>query len=249
MFVRAVFLAVFVALAGCASAPQKAAPEALASIKKVAVVSLAGHEFHRRYTGATMFGNEYEKQDISAWKIDDEYEAQIGAALAGVAPFEPVRIANERKGFYRLYEQRKPDWAVVEGEAKAFASRHSVDAILMVVGRESQDFLAGTNQHFQGAGFYARGMGSTTAVSVMHLVATVALIDGRTGKPVVVKDLTRNESWSAAKATPLQNVAPELARSKLAELGPERVAELRAALAALPRDAWEPTLRAMLAPK
>ena len=160
-----------------------------------------------------------------------------------------MRVAYERKGFYRLYDQRKPDWSSVEGEAKAFAARHSVDAILLVVRRESQDFLAGTNQYFQGAGFYVRGMGSTTAVSVMHLVASVALIDGKTGKPLVVKDLVRGESWSAAKATPLQNVPPELARTRLAELGPERVEQLRAALAALPRDAWEPTLRAMLATK
>jgi hypothetical protein len=66
----------------------------------------------------------------------------------------------------------------------------------------------------------------------------VALIDGRTGKPLAVRDLV-----------PLEKVPPQVARARLAELGPERVAELRAALAALPRDAWEPTLRAMLAPK
>lgn len=238
MFFRAVSLAVLVTLAGCAGTPQKAAPEALAGIRKVAVVSLAGHEFHRRYTGLTAFGNEYEKQDITAWQIDEEYEAQLGAALSGLERFEPVRVSYERKGFYRLYEQRKPDWSAVEGEAKAFASTHSVDAILVVVRRESQDFLAGTNQYFQGAGFYSRGLGSTTPVSVMHLVASVALIDGKTGKPLAVKDLV-----------PLQKVPPELARTKLAELGPERVAALRAELAALPRDAWEPTLRAMLAPE
>ena len=235
---RILILLTLLVLGGCAGTPQKAAPESLASIRKVAVISLAGHEFHRRYTGATAFGNEYEKQDISAWKIDDEYEAQLGAALAGVARFEPVRVPYERKGFYRLYEQRRPDWSAVEEEAKSVASRHAVDAILVVVRRESPDFLAGTNQHFQGAGFYSRGMGTTTAVSVMHLVASVALIDGRTGKPLVVRDLA-----------PLQKVPPEMARARLAELGPERVAELRAALAALPRDAWEPTLRAMLAPK
>ena len=235
---RILILLTLLVLGGCAGTPQKAAPESLASIRKVAVVSLAGHEFHRRYTGATMFGNEYEKQDISAWKIDDEYEAQIGAALAGLARFEPVRGPYERKGFYRLYEQRRPDWSAVEDEAKAFASKHSVDAILLVVRRESQDFLAGTNQHFEGAGFYSRGMGGTTAVSVLHLVASVALIDGRTGKPLAVRDLV-----------PLEKVPAQVARTRLAELGPERVAELRAALAALPRGTWEPTLRAMLAPK
>ena len=234
---RILILLTLLVLGGCAATPQKAAPESLASIRKVAVVSLAGHEFHRRYTGATVFGNEYEKQDISAWRIDDEYEAQIGAALAGVAPFEAVRVPAERKGFYRLYEQRRPDWSAVEAEAKSLASRHSVDAILVVVRRESEDFLAGTNQHFQGAGFYARGTGSATPVSVMHLVASVALIDGRTGKPLAVRDLV-----------PLEKVPPAVARTRLAELGPERMAELRAALAALPRDAWEPTLRAMLAP-
>lgn len=235
---RILFLLTLLVLGGCGATPQKAAPESLASIRKVAVISLTGHEFHRRYTGATVFGNEYEKQDISAWKIDDEYEAQIGAALAGVARFEPVRVPYERKSFYRLYEQRRPDWSAVEEEAKSLASRHAVDALLVVVRRESQDFLAGTNQHFQGAGFYARGTGAATPVSVMHLVASVALIDGRTGKPLAVRDLV-----------PLQKVPPEVARTRLTELGPERVAELRAALAALPRDAWEPTLREMLAPK
>jgi hypothetical protein len=235
---RILVLLALLVLGGCAGTPQKAAPESLASIRKVAVLSLTGHEFHRRYTAATVFGNEYEKQDISAWKIDDEYEAQLGAALAGVAQLEPVRMPYERKGFYRLYEQRRPDWSAIEDEAKSVAARHAVDALLVVVRRESPDFLAGTNQHLQGAGFYARGTGSATPVSVMHLVASVALIDGRTGKPLAVRDLV-----------PLEKVPPQVARARLAELGPERVAELRAALAALPRDAWEPTLRAMLAPK
>jgi hypothetical protein len=243
-------------LAGCASSPDRVSSDALARIKKVGVMSLAAHEFDRKYTGFTVFNNEYEKQDISAWKVDDEYEAQMLGALAKLSRFDTVRPAYERKDFYRVYDLngpydapafRTPKWSAVEEPLKAFAGKNSLDAILVVVRRESHDFLAGTNQYFRGAGFYARGMGDTTAVSVLHLLATVALIDGQTGKPLVVKELVRaTDTSSLAKATPMTKAAPELPRTKLNALDREKLDTIRAQLIDLPKDAWEPTLRAML---
>jgi len=65
---------------GCATT--KLAPDTVSRFKKVGVISLTAHEFHRRYTGLTIFGNEREKGDISAWKVDDEYELQMQSALS-----------------------------------------------------------------------------------------------------------------------------------------------------------------------
>jgi hypothetical protein len=258
MFTRMLGIAVLLILAGCASTPDRVSPDALAKIRKVGVMSLAAHEFDRKYTGLTVFGNEYEKQDISAWNVDDEYESQMHRAVQGLARFEAVRIPYQRKDFYRVYELngpydapafRTPKWSAVEEPLKLFASKHSLDAIIVVVRRESQDFLAGTNQYFRGAGFYARGMGEITAVSVLHLLASVAIIDGQTGKPLVVKDLYRaNDGYptSIAQATPMTKAPPELPRMKLDQLSAERIAAIRTQLIELPKDAWEPTLRAML---
>jgi len=91
MFTRLLGIAVLLILAGCASTPDRVSPDALAKIRKVGVMSLAAHEFDRKYTGLTVFGNEYEKQDISAWNVDDEYESQMHRAVQGLARFEAVR--------------------------------------------------------------------------------------------------------------------------------------------------------------
>jgi hypothetical protein len=86
-------------------------------------------------------------------------------------------------------------------------------------------------------------------VSVLHLLATVALIDGQTGKPLVAKELFRaNDGYptSLSKATPMAKAAPDLPRTKLNELGEEKITTIRTQLIELPKDAWEPTLRALL---
>jgi len=100
---RIVSIGMPVVLAACATTQERVSTDALAKIKKVA-------EFHRQYTGFTVFGNESEKQDISAWKVDDEYETQIRSVLTKVARFDVIQVPYERKDFYSVLPSlaRKP---------------------------------------------------------------------------------------------------------------------------------------------
>lgn len=237
-FRYAVLVGLFVLLSGCATT--RLAPDTVSRIKKVGVMSLTAHEFHRRYTGLTVFGNEREQQDISAWRIDDEYELQMQNALTKLGLFEVVRIPYERKEFYPVYNINGPwdapafrkEWINIEEELKAFAHKHSLDAVVVVIWRESDDFLAGSNQRIRGTGFYARGAGGLTAVSVIHLLSSVAVIDGQTGKPRAVVGLTFTK-----------NISADLARVELTHLDGSKTAELRAMLIDLPKDSWESKFR------
>src|SRR5207247_9632242 len=79
---RLVSIGMPVVLAACATTQERVSTDALAKIKKVAVMSLTANEFHRQYTGFTVFGNESEMQDISAWRVDDEFEKRIRVVLS-----------------------------------------------------------------------------------------------------------------------------------------------------------------------
>ena len=81
-------------LSGCATT--RIAPETVSRLKRVGVISVTAQEFHRRYTGFTVFGNEREKQDISAWKVDDEYEIQMQTVLSKLGLFEAIRVQYDR---------------------------------------------------------------------------------------------------------------------------------------------------------
>lgn len=255
---RVVLICLIIILSGCATTPSRISPDTLAKIKNVRVMSLVGHEFHRQYTGLTVFGNEYEKNDISAWKIDDEYEAQIEGILEKLGRFQVKQVPYDRKEFYSVYELkgpwdapafRGPNWQAVEEKLKAFSQKHSLDAVIVVIRSVSGDFLTMTNQYIRGAGFYVRGVGETTAVSMLHLMAYVALIDGQTGKPLAIKMLTRTQDGlpgGSPRAAPMNPVAPELSRSQFKDLDKNKMDQIKNSLIDLPKESWEPTLRAIL---
>jgi hypothetical protein len=233
-----VLVGLLVLLTGCATT--RLTPDTVSRINKVGVMSLTAHEFHRGYTGLTVFGNEREKQDISAWKVDDEYELQMQNALSKLGLFETVRVPYERKEFYPVYNINGPwdapafrkDWVNIEGQLKEFARKHSLDAVVVVIWRETDDFLASSNQRIRGAGFYARGVGDVTAVSVVHLLSSVAVIDGQTGKPSAVVGLTFTKK-----------ISPDLTRVEFTRLDDIKMAEVRAMLIDLPKDSWESKFR------
>ncbi len=240
---KPVALVVFIILiAGCATTGKKVQPETLSKIKKLGIISLAAHEFHIKYTGLTVFGNTHEKHNISFWKIDEEYEVQIQNALTRLGLFETIQVPYDPKEFYPVYSLtgpwnapafRKPNWDAVEEILKNFADNNSLDAIIMVIERETDDFLAGSNQQIRGVGFYVRGIGDYTAVSALHLIAYIALIDGNTGKPLVTRAFN-----STMKAV------PELARTSFNELSETKKAEVRKMLIDLPKDTWAPIFEA-----
>jgi hypothetical protein len=266
------WMAPFVVLAllvGCATTPTRITQDRLSKFKKVGVVSLSAQNFYRGYTGLTIFGNEHEEHEISDWKIDDEYEAQMQGVLTNLAIFDVVRVPIHRMDFYPVYDSSNElrdwlqteteNWAAVEDKIIAFANVNALDAVIFVIKRKSYDFLAHTNQFFQGAGFYARGLGSHTQVSVLHLLAKVVLIDGQTGKPLASQVLSREFHGNKLliyglignyerETTPIIDVPEKLSRAKFNELDEEKLAEVRTMLIDLPKTAWEPTFRALFSP-
>jgi alpha-beta hydrolase superfamily lysophospholipase len=80
-------------------------------------------------------------------------------------------------------------------------------------------------------------------------MGAVALIDGSTGSAIASKVLARDQQGRPAtlvRSAPMLIVAAELTRTKLADLGDARLADLRRWLIAVPDDSWAPTLRALL---
>jgi len=256
-------------LIGCATTPSGVTQESMSKIKRVAVVSLTAHIFYREYTGLTIFGNEYEEYDISNWKIDEEYEAQIQNVLKNLGLFDVIKVPIERADFYAVHDL--PDvpwyldatylenWGAVEDKIKAFAKTNELDAVIFVIKRKSYDFLHNSNQLFQGAGFYSYGIGSYTRESVLHLLSKVVLIDGQTGKPVSSQELRREFhgnklskyigiGYYDQETTPIIHVPEKLARSKFNELDEKTKEEVVNMLIELPKTAWEPTFKLLLTP-
>ena len=253
-------------LAGCATMPG-IGPDKLGKIKKVGVLSMTAQKFYRTYVGTTVFNNEYEQHDITDWKVDDEYEAQMQNALAKLALFDIVRIPCNRTDLYNTMYDRSKDtwfskfndqlrtvnWSITADNIKAFAKDNALDAVIMVSERKDSDFLAGTTLQIQGAGFYARGLVSFTLVSVLHLLANVDVIDGQTGERLASRNLSREYRPSGLgdrllgnyprSITPLIDVPEKQSRAKFNDFGEQELAEIRATLIALPKDAWEPTFR------
>jgi hypothetical protein len=250
-----IFALMFGVLSGCASAPSAISAETSARIKTVGVISLAAQEFHRGYTGLTVFGNEYQAMDISKWAVDDEFEKQIVETVAALGGVKAVRVPTVRKDFldvhlpsgpYEAPAFRAPRWSAIAEAIKAYSKANSVDAVIVIVRRITDDFLARTNQSFRGAGFYARGIGDRTGVSVLHLIATAGLLDGKTGEPLavaIVSQSSNENEYARYTAQPIDHVAPELTRQPLPSVDSLEGQAIRKRLVELPALSWSPTIR------
>jgi hypothetical protein len=234
-------------IAGCASVPEKPDATALAGIRKIGAMSMVAGEYHRKYTGVTVFGNEYDRSDISGWNLDQAYEGQIRDAITGIGGFEAVTIRYQAADFAAL-QKRNPDWDAAQERVRVAAGTAGADAVLVVVTHLSQDFLAGTNQFFGGVGSYARGAGEQTAVSVLHLVSQVYLVDGRTGKPLARRFLATDDK-GRVRASPMRELSPKISRAPFKEWPAGTTEEVRAMLLALPAAAWKPTVQSLLSPE
>jgi hypothetical protein len=242
-------------ITGCATSTQRISPTVAAQFKTIAVISTVAQEFNRHYTGATAFGNEMEKINIADWKVDDEFEQQIVEAMNGLGPIKAVRLPDVRQQLLGINDPNgpwhapaftNPKWSAVEGKLRELAAKHKVDGFVFVTPRMSTDFLAGTNQLFTGSGFYARGFGGSTSVSVMHVIAWVSIADAN-GKPVGMLTLAgKHEGWGSHMSVPLTGVAADLARAPLSSYDEGRSKRVRALLVETPGKSWAATINTLL---
>jgi hypothetical protein len=85
-------------LAACAG-PGNIAPDKLATVRRVAVVSLVGRELTRHTLVLRSSGTSAKSTDIRAWNLDAAYEEQAAAELRKLGAFEAVPALTDREAF------------------------------------------------------------------------------------------------------------------------------------------------------
>lgn len=241
-------------LTGCASAPQTTAPEAAAGIRRLAVVSVAGGEFIRQYVGVTQFGNEREKRSIVSWNLDKAYEAQMGAAVEKVLGATVIPVAYSAADFKRVDDIRGPvdiasywgpHWDAIEAPVRDLCVAHRLDGVLVAVRQKTADVFGDTNRFVYGTGIHTSAWGA----SLLHLLASVALFDCKSGKTLARQWLTQSPSGAERDRLVTAPLPTEVSRTPMAEWTPEIESRVRQELLDLPKDAWMSTLRSMVAGK
>lgn len=245
-------------LSGCATQQAPISQEAAQRIQRLAVVSVAAQVFTRKYTGMTVFGNEKDEKDISAWQIDAQYEAQITSEVERirgvrvvqapyqVADFMPV---NNMPGVYLTGMYEGANWQAIESATKAHCAKHALDAVLLVAQTSVPDFFTGSNQTLSGAGFYVRG--PIRGASVMHLSSRIGLLDCASGKPLAVRLLARSHhsrSRGGLFSLPYREISENLSRMPIASWTPEIEQQITANLIELPVQSWGPSIQSLFRP-
>jgi hypothetical protein len=252
---RTIFaLLLAVVLGGCATVPPPLAPEVVGRIKRISTISVTAEEFTRQYVGVTVFGNEREQKSIAGWATDKNYEEQLGLAAERVfgatlvrAPYVLAEFApvNDLNGPWDAPAFWGPNWGKIEAPTKALCAKYELDALLVVARRKSGDLFGGSNQFVEGAGIYTR-----RSTSLLHLLSIVALLDCRTGKELATRLLVRTTQQPDGKARngpPTLDLPEELSRIPIPQWTADMDARIRDDLLALPKLAWEDTLRTLVA--
>lgn len=241
-------------ITACATVGKTIPREDLDQLKRVGVVSHTGDTLYKQYIGFTVFGNKRDPQDIAEWKLDELYTEQLADAVKAVFKAEPVALVRHRQEFAEVNSLNGP-WNAIAfwgpnfekiGEAtRRLCGEQKLDAILVVSRWQSEDILGGTNQKVEGVGVYARG-----GVAMAHVLSKVGFMDCKSGKPLAVGRLmkaptaTNEEFWRLLVTAPLDRA---VAAKPYAQWSQTDKDSLRALVSTLPKDAWEATLRAMVA--
>ena len=241
-------------ITACATVGNSIPREGLDQLKRVGVVSLTGDTLYKQYIGFTVFGNKRDPQDIADWKLDETYGEQLADAVKVVFKAEPIALVQRRQEFAEVNSLNGP-WDAIAfwgpnfekiGEAtRRICGEQKLDAVIVVSRWQSEDILGGTNQKVEGVGVYARG-GAATA----HVLSKVGFMDCKSGKPLAVERLMKaatppnNEFRKRLVTVPIDT---EVAAKPYAQWSQVEKDNLRALASTLPKDAWEATLRAMIA--
>ncbi len=231
-------------LAGCAASPTTAPDASVARWKRIGVLSVAGGEIHRRYTGFTVFGNEHEKHDAREWELDERYEESLQAALSDSTRLAVVPIGSQYRALpgraASPSEQRVASSASLKADLVQLAARNDLDAVVVLETRDSRDIYTSSNQRLLGAGVYARGVGDLTAISVAHLIASLVVVDGQTGAPVASVPLSGDAN---SDTFPPTTTAPkEWSRSPFTGLSAGARNQIRDTLRTIAQRAWKPSV-------
>lgn len=222
-------------------------------MKRVAVISMTADELVRQHVGVTVFGNEYETKAISAWGLDAVYEQQLAGAVEKVLGTPGLRVPYSREEFGHVNDLNGPwnapafwgpNWGAIAAPTKKLCEQSSLDGVVVVAKRKTNDIFGGTNQSVSGIGLYTR-----MRVSLLHVMSVVSLMDCKTGKPLATRDLsTSSKPTSGNRPSPALTVSlPDtVTRKPVGQWDADTEARIRGNLTDLPAPAWESTLRSLL---
>jgi hypothetical protein len=245
-FKQVLLVTTMLLLGGCASTQDSINAPQLSEIKKIGIVSLVGNQLHREYIGLTAFNNESESLDISTWNIDKEYETQLQNELTKIGHFLISQVSQDKvKEFDSVYNLNgpwdapafhTPNWGAIEEKLRSFAHEHSFDSLILVV--------ASPTNNNGGLGLH----GAFRTDAALRLSAVVAIIDGKTGKPIAIRPLARIQEGlpgTIARSEPSAYISDGTVRSKLSSLDEAIMERIHAKIIDLPKNQWQPTLRAL----
>ena len=118
----------------------------------------------------------------------------------------------------------------------------------MLTRRWSGDFLAGTNQSFNGVGMHARG-GLGAARTHHHVVATLALLDCQTGKPIETRQVARRQEGlpgEISSSIPYRQIAFNKSQMPISTWTESELDDVRKAHLVLPGFTWVTTVDSIL---
>ena len=248
-----VALSIAAGLSGCVTAPKPIDAALAAKIKRTDVISVAGGEFSRRYTGLTVFNNEKETIGVPDWGLDKAYEAQLAEVIKAGRDIAVIQAPYKRELFAKANElnggwEGGYAWKDIESAVQAHCTANSLDALFVLTRSGSGDFLAGTNQSFNGVGMYARGgMGATK--TYLHVVATLALLDCQTGKPIETRLVARKQEGlpgEISRTIPYKQIAFTKPKKPISTWTESELDDVRKALIQLPSATWPTTVGSIL---
>lgn len=248
-----VALSIAAGLSGCVTAPKPIDAALAAKIKRTDVISVAGGEFNRRYTGLTVFNNDKETISVPDWGLDKAYEAQLAEVIKAGRDIAVVQAPYQRELFAKANEINRGweggyAWKDIESAVREHCATNSLDALFVLNRSWSGDFLAGTNQSFNGVGMYARG-GIGATKTHLHVVATLALLDCHTGKPIETRLVARKQDGlpgEISRTIPHKQIAFTKPKQPTNTWTESELDEVRKGLIQLPSATWPATVNSIL---
>lgn len=239
-------------LAGCSTVTQ-IPNDAIAQTKRIGVVSQMGSTLPRQYVGATVFGNERDTIDISAWDLDGVYEKQLAAAVTATWGVEAVTLEAQRGDFVQVNDLKGPYSAPIfwgpNVDKIADATRRTcqakgLDAIVVAARWTSEDLISGTSQVLEGVGVFAR-----RNFVAAHVFSKLVYMDCRSGKALSVARVLNAPTEARGRfkeRLPVTIIDPDPEHKTLILPNEKEMRVMRDVVFALPKAAWGATLGSMI---
>lgn len=230
-----------VCLFAAASADAKKLEAAtLGAIKKIAVVSAAGDNLICRATGVTVFGNDYESENVREWNLDAEWQAQLVEAANALGRFEVTPLPTEDRAALLAIE----DESAIAEAIRSIASSAGTDAVLLFLSPLTDTYYKEVYLDDYGVFTYSMAFKKRT---IYYLSGRLYLYDA-SGK---LLDTQYLPGETPKGLTPLPHAAaPEHLRALcLSAYSPEDREALRSALVEIPKLLWAPALEKLLETK